>query len=352
MTQRHHRSGHSPARHAVLWTALALTMFLVLGMRPEYPGSDTWGEDSLLNDVLEALGDSVPELRFDDPTVTVEHGYNLVHKGFTIKKGGDTTRRISQHFVCTDCHNTVREDPDLRRSDPGNRLDYAVAHELPFLQGTTLYGVVNRKTWYNGFYLEKYKPAAAEAHRDLARAVQLCASECSQGRILNQWELRSVLTYLGSIGYRLGDLDLDTSLWRRLKRLSPDTALYSSLARELGTHYLHGSPATLSPIPDIAEEGYRNAGDTSRGSFIYRLSCLHCHGSNGSADFELDYSPRSFKRLRAKSRRSTTKGLFHIILRGTNPNERDTAYMPLYTRERLSLQQFYDLLAYIYTKSE
>lgn len=349
------RSHYPVAKTAVAGTAFILILFLTLGMRSErtdHPEPSRWDQSSLLNDVLAALGDSVPTLTSTDVTVSAEHGYNLIHRGFTVRDGNDTTRRISRHFVCTDCHNTVREDPDLRASDPEARLDYAVAHNLPFLQGTTLYGVVNRSTWYNGFYLEKYKPAAEEAHRDLVRAVQLCASECSQGRLLDQWELESVFAYLESIGYRLGDLDLGASVWKRLEESTTDTAMHDEMIEELQSYYLHGSPATLAPVPDITDKDYANAGDSARGSAIYRLSCLHCHGSNGSADFELDYDLQSFKKLRAKSRRATAKGLFHIILRGTEPNQHDTAYMPLYTRERLSPQQFNDLISYIHTRSK
>ena len=74
---------------------------------------------------------------------------------------------ISKYYVCTTCHNLEIEDPDLRVSDPETRLTFAKENDLPFLQGSTFKGIVNRESWYNDDYVKKYGDEKIEiAHKD------------------------------------------------------------------------------------------------------------------------------------------------------------------------------------------
>jgi hypothetical protein len=118
------------------------------------------------------------------PGVSVEIGAQIVLSGITSYIDGKKTSKQSKHFVCTSCHNVQREDPDLAQADPQARLEYGAEHGIPFLPGTTLYGAVNRSTFYNGDYEKKYGDLVKPARNDLREAIQLCAIECSQGRLL------------------------------------------------------------------------------------------------------------------------------------------------------------------------
>ncbi|NJK82888.1 MAG: hypothetical protein HC912_02805 [Saprospiraceae bacterium] len=64
------------------------------------------------------------------------------------KKGA----KQSAHFVCTSCHNVERDEPNLSQVDPVAKLAYVVEKRLPFVQGSALYGAVNRTHFYNGDY--------------------------------------------------------------------------------------------------------------------------------------------------------------------------------------------------------
>jgi len=112
--------------------------------------------------------------------VSVEAGRRLVLEGVTGDPLGGNTLRQSKHFVCTSCHNVVKEDADLRYADPDARLAYVVKNGLPLLPGTTLYGVVNRKTFYNGDYEKKYGDLVRPARQNLREAIALCATECAR----------------------------------------------------------------------------------------------------------------------------------------------------------------------------
>ncbi|MDC1306347.1 hypothetical protein N8Y88_05175, partial [Saprospiraceae bacterium] len=147
--------------------------------------------DKSVIEVLEELGVDYSAKRpnMSISGVSAEAGRSIVENGFAPKPGGGNTGQQSKHFVCTSCHNTQREDPDLTVSDPEARLSYVSDRDMPFLQATTLYGAVNRDTYYNGDYYKKYGDLVDAARNDLRGAIQLCAVECAQGRSLDDWEL-------------------------------------------------------------------------------------------------------------------------------------------------------------------
>ena len=167
----------------------------------------------------ESLGEEVPNKV--DPAingVSPERGKELVLYGKTSKPNGGKTKKQSKHFVCTSCHNIQREDPDLTVSDPQARLEYVQKNGMPFLQGTTLYGAVNRTSFYNGDYEKKYGDLVKPARNSIREAIQLCAVECAQGRRLENWELESVLSYLWTIGLKMEDLGLPEDLYDKIRK--------------------------------------------------------------------------------------------------------------------------------------
>ena len=170
---------------------------LLVAFQPE-DAALTMTDETPVTEVLKELG-AEPAAHLVDKSVdnvSVEAGERLVLEGIASSPWGGKTRRQSKHFVCTSCHNVVKEDPDLRVADPEARLAYAAENGMPFLPGTTLYGVVNRKTFYNGDYEKKYGDLVRTAREDLREAIALCATECAQGRELENWEMESVLSYL------------------------------------------------------------------------------------------------------------------------------------------------------------
>jgi len=151
-------------------------------------------------EVLEELGAdySAKKPNMSISGVSVEAGRSIIEDGFAPTPGGGKTGQQSKHFVCTSCHNTQREDPELTVSDPAARLAYTSDRDLPFLQGTTLFGAVNRDNYYNGDYYKKYGDLVDAARNDVRGAIQLCAVECAQGRSLDEWEVESILAYMWS----------------------------------------------------------------------------------------------------------------------------------------------------------
>ena len=160
-------------------------------------------------EVLKKLGDKSP----NQPNtglkgVSAENGKKLFLEGISTNPSGKKSKKQSKHFVCTSCHNTVQEDPNLSVSDPQARLEYANEKGIPFLQGTTMYGAVNRTSFYNGDYYKKYGSLMEKARNDIREAIQLCAVECAQGRSLKHWEIESILAYLWTLELKMEDLNL------------------------------------------------------------------------------------------------------------------------------------------------
>ena len=103
--------------------------------------------------LLQNNGATMPSHFHEDFTEDqVQQGKELVHQGRT-KYQGKNSKSISKHFTCTTCHNTVSETDNLKFANSSqHRLDYAYNTGLPFLQGSTFFGIVNRENWYNGDY--------------------------------------------------------------------------------------------------------------------------------------------------------------------------------------------------------
>ncbi|MCP4868237.1 MAG: cytochrome c [Proteobacteria bacterium] len=307
--------------------------------------------DTLVADLLVQLGEAAPAHWLEADEAMVTRGREIIHEGRTTTPEGKRSRVASPGYLCTDCHNTVREDPDLMASDPEARMAYAVENDLPFLPGTTLYGTVNRTSWFNEDYVKKYGTLVEPANRALRMALLLCSAECSQGRVMDEWELDAMQAYLWTLGYQLSDLELSEEQHQLIARAVDDEALRSDAIAALQGAYLPYSPAHVREAPADRMAGYGNDGDAARGADIYRRSCLTCHSSSGKGDpvrgeYHLKDSKGSIGELYRNRGKGNNLSFHQTITYGTRPFGVPIAYMPFFTQERLSDQQVDDLQAY------
>lgn len=342
---------------AFKWTfslVLAAVLFLSSGLeKDDKDNSYQWTPQSKVAEVLFALGAKKPLHAIDsiDPEMA-ESGKELVQQGSTSWPDGSSSSRISKFFNCTDCHNVKKEDPDLSISDPEARLSYAIDQDLPFLQGTTHYGLVNRESWYNGDYVEKYGDLARDARDTLRNAIQLCATKCSQGRLLTDREMEAMLHYFWSIGLTLNDIGIGIKRIEELENAAASDDKKEKLIKDLKSRYLSGSPATfLRPLPK-KERLMGKKGDPKRGRHIYEKSCQHCHmPGKGITRFTLDRSVLTFKKLKKHFGDFSEHSIYQVIRYGISPKKGYRPYMPHYTKQRMSDRQIEDLAAYIRKKA-
>lgn len=274
----------------------------------------------------------------------ITQGKELVNIGKTTYNG-KKSKKISKYFTCTSCHNTVKETEDVKDgNDPVKRLSYSYDNKLPFLQGSTFYGIVNRETWYNDDYKKKYGDLVDSARNDLVASIQLCAQECSQGRVLETWEEEAILAYLWSLEVKISDLNLPSSLSDSLKNNSNSVAV-----ERIKDFYLTNSPAHF--ITPDEEKPYLDklTGDYDNGKKIYDLSCKSCHKRNGVSLLVLDDSKPTKKSFQNNLGSFKNSDLYQIVRWGTYPVAGHKPYMPLYPKEKMSIQQLKDLVTYLTT---
>ena len=335
-------------RTGIIFSLFLLVLFSLAGFQPENKAIAV-DEDTPVVEVLQQLGAELPDhsVRTDVANVSAEAGRSLVTEGIASRPEGGSGARQSKHFVCTSCHNIVKEDPDLRYADPEARLTYAAEHGLPFLAGTTLYGAINRVSFYNGDYEKKYGDLVRPARHDIRGAIALCATECAQGRELEEWEMESIMAYLWTIDLKIGDLKLPENAQARINAALDGQGDKAAAATTLKSYYLDHSPATFVTPPPNRNEGYGLTGDPSRGKLVYERSCLYCHGEQRYSFFNLDDSRYSFNFLEKHFTRYTRYSTYQVVRYGTSPMGGKKAYMPHYPLEKMSNQQVEDLRAYV-----
>lgn len=304
--------------------------------------------ESKVNDVLFALGDEVPGwFPRDLSEVNIQRGKELILNGRTTDPDGKRSRYVSVYYMCTSCHNNVIEDPVLTVSNPQDRLEYAREHQIPFLQGTTFYGITNRESWYNDDYYKKYGDLVTPASHDLSEAVQLCASECAQGRPLVDWEMEAVLAYFYSISYTLSDLGYTDEDAKRFASAASGDTDHTAVIAEIKSKYALKSPATFEEPPyDIYWDQLNGKGNAENGKLVYELSCQACHKPAGVSDVVFGDNKQDFKAM-SRWFDKNNWWLLQVVRHGTHPAPGHKPYMPLYTTERMSNIMVEDLKAYI-----
>ncbi len=326
-------------------TIIGLTS-IVFGTRElTYTSIDS---DDTVSRVLEALGedlsDTKPKLKGKS---SAQIGEDIIRNGFSKREGLKKSRRQSKHFVCTSCHNLEREDPNLSISDPQARLDYVIDKGIPFLQGTTLHGAVNRTSFYNDDYYKKYGDLIEPAKNDIRGAIQLCAQECAQGRELKDWEIESVLAYLWTIELKIGDLNLDAEEVATIESALNNSTDQNDAVSLIRSKYLQGSPATFLKPPEDRKIGTGLPGDIDNGKKLYDSSCLHCHYQKRYSFLHLDDNKLSFRYLNNGASGYNRHSLYQVTRFGTYSLYGKKSYMPNYTEEKMSDQQLADLRSYI-----
>lgn len=307
-------------------------------------------EETPIWTVLTTLGEPLPNhvVKTEVEGVSIQRGADIVLRGVTVGPNGRKIKKQSKHFVCTSCHNTAREVHNLNLSDdPDARLDYAAKNNLPFLQGSTLHGIVNRTSFYNGDYEKKYGDLVKPTRNNLREAIHLCAVECSQGRALKDWEMESVLAYLWSLELKMKDLNLGEEGWKKFNAAYATKANPSGLAKWLKNLYPQAAGATFVDPPADRKTGMTYEGNADNGKLIYDLSCKHCHENERYSFFNIDDAPHTFKYLKKNFPKHNRFSVYGLARYGTKPLLGKRAYMPNYTLEKMSHEQLEDLRIYI-----
>lgn len=303
-------------------------------------------------------------------------GKELFTNGFVEKPplGPSPSPKLSNAFTCSRCHNIRREDPVLTDQNPDARFEYIQARggDLALAPGTTLWGAVNRVTFYNDLY-SKYRGLCVpetttatqvsiggpDAQGQCAKgtrvmnadsfedAVQICSGYCSVGRYLVRWELDAIMAYFWDQELHLSDLDLTPNQEQEVRgELSPvsnDVNRVAAARKLLMSNYLTAAGDTYRGVPAVADDhgavavgaypdGAVMVGDAERGRAAYARACLQCHGT-------------AIARQAGSALIADVAEFYRILADGRVPPNQP--YMPEFTLQRLSRQQTADIHAYL-----
>lgn len=313
--------------------------------------------DTPVSSILAALGDETPEHYVG--TVDMEKlgvGKDIVSSG-GIWENGEVSNRVSEFFTCLDCHNVLPESKFADDNDPDSRLQYSKEFNQPYLPGSTFYGITNRTSWFNGDHERKYgKELIEPARHDLANAIQLCSKECSVGRMLTKEELEGVLHYLSSLELKLKDLNLSDEELASISVNNQSAEQKAQNIRLIKSKYIQGYPATFVEELPKKERKMGEEGNLENGEWIYKKSCLHCHGPEKTVTdrtvFGNGKDQKDFAWLKSYFKKSNGGSIYWITRHGTASKDHIPQYMPIYSKEKLSDSQIEDLAAYILAESK
>lgn len=323
---------------------LASLACIVMVMALTYPNLSL-NESTTVSEVLVVNGETLPaHARPNATPEQIQQGQDLIFKGRTVGADGKKSKYISRFYTCTSCHSPVQEDPSVASFDPQARLDYAEKNGLKFLQGSTLYGIANRESWYNDDYEKKYGDLVKPARHSLAEATQLCAKVCSSGRYLEDWELEAILAYFWNNQLKISDLNMTS---KELEAVENESNKKSRVDL-IKSKYAVKSPATFGYSPNRQDLGFDGIkGDAVNGKKVYELSCMSCHQDGGVSGIAFTNSKLDFQKFKRNIGKKTEYNLYDIVRKGTYAGQGKPRYMPLYPKERMSDQQLEDLRAYI-----
>lgn len=309
-----------------------------------------------VSSILLALGDEEPAHYVGTVNMDkVRLGKDIIHLGGPWDNGV-SEYRVSQHFVCTDCHNTQPESKFADDNDPDSRLQYAKEFNLPYLPGSTFYGIMNRTSWFNGDHEKKYgKELIEPARYDLRNAIQLCSKECSVGRVLTDEEMDAVLSYLSTMELKLKDLDLTADQLEQIAAQGQTDEQKKANISLIKSKYIQGYPATFVEELPKKERKMGKEGNLENGKYIYEKSCLHCHAPDRTVTdrtvFGKEEGQKDFRWLASYFKKSNGGSIYWITRHGTQSKDHIPQYMPIYSKEKLSDSQIEDLAAYILAES-
>ncbi|MEM6916631.1 MAG: cytochrome c, partial [Verrucomicrobiota bacterium] len=253
-------------------------------------------------------------------------------------------KKLSEYFFCADCHSSEREQSLLSDSpSAAELLHFAHEKELPLLPGPTFAGITNRDAFFES-EMATSLDSPSGVNSSLEKAVQFCSTTLAQGRQLNALEMQSVLAYLHSLEWRVGDLGFRGADLAELKRRSLNPREYRSIRDDLRKRFPTRAKSTQGELPADSGSGYasRATRDPKRGDLVWSRACLHCHGAEGASPHFFGDRDSTWEKLQ----RLFEDGTVYLHIREGSKRE-SGVHMPPYPDEKLGEQEIEDLRAFI-----
>lgn len=342
------------SRNTKLFSSLILFVFALSSIalqKAPPPPLDITNQTKLWK-VMTSLGKVNTNALDEDRRFDVTKGQQLIMSGYTTNFKGKKTAPTSPKLTCVACHTLELEHPQPSTINPQSRLEHADSSGIPFLPGAPLYGLVNRVAFftndYQGIFAHKDHLSLQAGHRDIRKAIQACNMVYGKGRVLEAWEIESILAFLWTMELKVGDLHMPDSIIASIEesiRTNTNNARSVNIMRR---YYPEVYPATLAgPIPLGKRKKISPVLNSfTNGKRVYRQSCLHCHSNKKYAHFKLDSKQKTFQFLK-KHFDDTSRYSIYDAIRYSPGSKANRTGPPHYTSERMSDQQIQDLRFFI-----
>lgn len=313
-------------------------------------------DETALWEVLEELGKvKMNELKdLQKVMYSVQKGQELVEYGYTTDFNARKTAKISKNLVCISCHSPQAEHTIPATLEAKSRLEYADSMNLPFLPASPLHGMVNRIVFFCDDYQNVYDAGnddkqllLRKSHTDIRVAIQACNQINANGRSLDDWEIESILAYLWTLELNMGDLEIEAEDMQKI-RGSLETDYSNARAVNILRRYYNEVYPSHLPAPLTVDERRLTSpvlNSFNDGRLIYERSCLHCHGANNYAKYDLDMKINTFKFLKKHFDDEKSKFSIYNAVR-YNPEVKRSSCIN-YSAERMSDAQIQDLRFYV-----
>ena len=311
-----------------------------------------FGDDTPLWELLEKLGMNGTPRAKSSAEASADNGSEFIHKGYS-KKNGKKTAKLSKFYVCSTCHNVVKEFEDPSKISAADRLDYAMKTGIPYLQASSFYGIVNRNSFFNGDYRKQFEknPEIGKASVDLREAIKFCNKNFAQSRDLEAWELESILAYFWTLQFKVSDLKLSNIDKEQIKKALQSENAKASAISFIQSKYVQAMPATFLKIPRFSalkDDLYKDSRRLKEGKTIFEQSCLHCHLNKKYSFFSLENELLTFKAMEKATRSENyIFSMYYLTREGLPPRMGHKSAMPLFTSEKLSPEQLESLYLYV-----
>ena len=333
---------------------LLVAMIFLAFQKNSVPSYSKYSDDSKIHPMEMSVEEALIEIGEEPPLHYIpvadqdsaRMGKELVYYG---KLLDGSNKRISKYFFCTDCHNQVKESEDPSDESPEAVLRYGIENKVPFLPAATFYGMYNKRHWYNGDYAKKYGDLVGNTRDTLYNAIQLCATQCSQGREMEEWEIRCVMHYYKTLELQVSDLVFSKDEIDQFSKALVNDKEYAQKLIHQKYNEINDAHFGTSEIPVI--EDYQPS--MENGAYIYEYGCLHCHAPEKEiTNFDLSMDKLSYKFLANKKDKYNHYSISHITRYGTYAISGRKQYMPQYSMENMSDKQMLDLIYFVETKAE
>lgn len=334
----------------ILLIGLSLFLFMSFGLKskPQF----TLNDETPLWDVLVKLGKIKTNMLDTTKQYSVRKGEELVYFGQTTDFRGNSTSRLSKKLVCSACHSTESEYGMSDMYDPQARLDHCDSLDRPFLPASPLFGMINRRYFFNEDYITVFQTddqkLKNDAHTDIRSAIQFCNQYIARGRELKEWEVESIIAFMWTMELKIGDLNLSQVDKDKVQYAIDNNRSNARAVDIVRRYYPEIYPASLEAPQEVALRKQTSPilNSFTNGKVVYQRSCLHCHRNKRYSNFKMDMEQSTFKFLK-KHLDDTSRHSIYDVIRYNPGSKGNKAGMPHYSNERMSNQQLQDLRFFI-----